>query len=101
MMTLTTFNYLLTMTNKIKRKSKKSYLIFGLSIVFLIIFGFSRKTDKVLQLSEMFQRSLAFNKFNTSNEQTIADEWQYIGDPKERYQIYSAYFDSRLEMVGE
>lgn len=102
-MSLTTFNYLLSITkNKINNNSKKLGLISVVLSVFLIIGWISSKTEHYnIRSAEEFQRSLAYQKPNTSDEQTTADEWQFIGDPKERSQIYSAYFDSRLEIVGE
>lgn len=29
------------------------------------------------------------------------DHWKPIGDPQMRYQMFSAYFDPRLEIVGK
>jgi hypothetical protein len=34
------------------------------------------------------------------NEQ-LSDRWQYLGNESLRYQIYSAYFDDRLEVIGK
>ncbi|XP_058830299.1 uncharacterized protein LOC131689315 [Topomyia yanbarensis] len=47
-----------------------------------------------------YQRSVNF-KLNSkvSRDHYQPDRWQPIGDPAKRFQIYSAYFDSRLEIV--
>lgn len=30
----------------------------------------------------------------------ISPSWHFIGHPKLKFQVYSAYFDDRLEIVG-
>ncbi|XP_055610556.1 uncharacterized protein LOC129757376 [Uranotaenia lowii] len=46
----------------------------------------------------MYQKSLKL-KLSRHNHSNSNDRWQPIGDPENRLQIYSAFFDPRLEIV--
>lgn len=47
----------------------------------------------------LFERSE--DSLDFQDESYVFDKWQDIGNPALKYRLYSAYFDDRLEVVGE
>lgn len=69
--------------------------IFVFTLIFTLFIMIIRVTRS------FFERSEENLDFQDENGNYVFDKWQDIGDPALKYQLYSAYFDDRLEVVGE
>ncbi|XP_055536318.1 uncharacterized protein LOC129724995 [Wyeomyia smithii] len=81
---------------------RKYGILCGLLLFGLIYLGYHRVSHQfyIHRTLPTYQQSIHFQlNSKAERENYQPDQWQPIGDPALRFQIYSAYFDDRLEIV--
>ncbi|XP_053687286.1 uncharacterized protein LOC128736819 [Sabethes cyaneus] len=95
------------LANRLLSKSffRKYGILCGVLLAGLTYLVYHRASRQyyIYQTLPAYQRSLHFelSSEGSREQQYQSDRWQPIGDPQRRFQIYSAYFDDRLEIVED
>lgn len=94
--------YIRPITRNVTRKKILTVLYtigFGLLLILFFILFCNYKYNVRIRTIREYQKAYSLIRPSSNLEEPI-DTWRYIGNKDLRHQIYSAYFDSRTELIA-